>query len=255
MDDDNNIKIDLDEMELDSETAAEAAAWVFGIVDIFKRSLLVNPMTYVPIILSVLLWMVTAWIPFVNIGTTIALFTLPVWLANKRKISPVEMFFSEHWAKLENFLLLSAVFAAVAIAAWSLFSGIGCFPRCCTAMSCGSVFWLRFRLLIAVAAALVPLAMVGTSWSMAYFLLIDKDLKPLDALQASADLTRGSRLKILAIFGLPAALGTLLCMIFGFIPCLRWLLVPLTFLATATVLVKLAGTAYETLQAKATEAD
>lgn len=40
----------------------------------------------VPIVLSVLLWLVTVWIPYVNVGTTIALATLPVKLSKGEMI-------------------------------------------------------------------------------------------------------------------------------------------------------------------------
>jgi len=250
---DDEFKIDMDETKSGDEKP-EAPVGAFGIADTFKRSLLVNPMTFVPVVLAVLLWMVTAWIPFINIGTTIALFTLPVWLADGRKISPIEIFLAEHRAKLESFLLLSAVFTAVSLAAWGLFSGMGVAPRFCGTMSRCSAFWFQMRLLLAMAAALTPLAMVGTAWSMAYFLLLEKGLGPLEAIQASAELTRGSRLKILVVFGLPVALGIVLCMIFSFVPYVRWILMLATLLAMVSVLAKLAGTVYGALRAGTTPA-
>ena len=247
----NEFEIDLDEKKPEAEKP-EAPAGAFGIADTFKRSLLVNPLAFAPVVLAVLLWMVTSYIPFVNIGTTIALFTLPIWLADERKISPIEIFLSEHRAKLEAFLMLTAVFTAVSLAAYGMFSGMGFAPRFAGTLTRSSVVWFQLRILVAVAAALTPLAMVGTSWSMAYFLLLEKGLGPLEAIQASAELTRGSRLKILVVFGLPAALGIVLCMIFSFVPYVRWILMPATLLATLSVLVKLAGTVYGTLRAGAT---
>ena len=250
---DDEFKIDMDETKSGDEKP-EAPVGAFGIADTFKRSLLVDPMTFVPVVLAVLLWMVTAWIPFINIGTTIALFTLPVWLADGRKISPIEIFLAEHRAKLESFLLLSAVFTAVSLAAWGLFSGMGVAPRFAGTLTRSSMVWFLLRILVAVAAALTPLAMVGTSWSMAYFLLLEKGLGPLEAIQASAELTRGSRLKILVVFGLPVALGIVLCMIFSFVPYVRWILMLATLLAMVSVLAKLAGTVYGALRAGTTPA-
>ena len=247
----NEFEIDLDEKKPEAEKP-EAPAGAFGIADTFKRSLLVNPLAFAPVVLAVLLWMVTSYIPFVNIGTTIALFTLPIWLADERKISPIEIFLAEHRAKLEGFLMLTAVFTAVSLAAYGMFSGMGFAPRFAGTLTRSSVVWFQLRILVAVAAALTPLAMVGTSWSMAYFLLLEKGLGPLEAIQASAELTRGNRLKILVVFGLPAALGLVLCMIFSFVPYVRWILMPATLLATLSVLVKLAGTVYGTLRAGAT---
>lgn len=50
----------------------------------------------VPIVLSVLLWLVTVWIPYVNVGTTIALATLPVKLSKGEMISPMFIFESKY---------------------------------------------------------------------------------------------------------------------------------------------------------------
>lgn len=244
---DEEFKIDLDETKPGNDQP-ETPAGAFGIVDTFKRSLLGDPMALVPVALAVLLWMLTAWMPYINIGTTIALFTLPVWLADGRKISPVEIFFAEHRKKLEGFLLLAGIFTAVSIAAWGLFSGMGVAPRFVGTISRSSMHWFQLRLVIAMLAALTPMVIVGTSWSMAYFLLLDKNLGPLEAIQASAELTRGNRLKILAVFGLPIVAGIVLCMIFRYVPYVRWVLMPATMLAMVSVLVKLAGTVYGALR-------
>ena len=48
------------------------------------------------IVVAVLLWAITIWIPYVNVGTTIALATLPVKLSKGEVISPTFIFDSEY---------------------------------------------------------------------------------------------------------------------------------------------------------------
>lgn len=54
-----------------------------------KDAFAIGMKNLVPIVLSVLLWLVTVWIPYVNVGTTIALATLPVKLSKGEMISPM----------------------------------------------------------------------------------------------------------------------------------------------------------------------
>ena len=61
-----------------------------------KDAFAIGVKNLVPIVLSVLLWLVTVWIPYVNVGTTIALATLPVKLSKGEMISPMFIFDSEY---------------------------------------------------------------------------------------------------------------------------------------------------------------
>ena len=42
----------------------------------------------------------------------------------------------------------------------------------------------------------------------------------------------------------------MLCLAFSYVPYLRWILVPVTFLATKTIVIKLAGTVYGALRTR-----
>lgn len=61
-----------------------------------KDAFAIGMKNLVPIVLSVLLWLVTVWIPYVNVGTTIALATLPVKLSKGEMISPMFIFESKY---------------------------------------------------------------------------------------------------------------------------------------------------------------
>ena len=64
----------------------------------------------------------------------------------------------------------------------------------------------------------------------------------------------GASLDVPGRFGLPVALGIVLCMIFSFVPYVRWILMLATLLAMVSVLAKLAGTVYGALRAGTTPA-
>ena len=44
---------------------------------------------------ALLLWLVTLWIPYINVGTTIALTLLPAELAKDRVYNPLDIFASK----------------------------------------------------------------------------------------------------------------------------------------------------------------
>ena len=61
------------------------------------KELLTNTITiglknFPSLIGCVVLWILTIWIPYVNVGTTIAIFTLPAALSKGKIISPLEIF-------------------------------------------------------------------------------------------------------------------------------------------------------------------
>lgn len=73
-----------------------------------KDAFAIGVKNLVPIVLSVLLWLVTVWIPYVNVGTTIALATLPVKLSKGEMISPMFIFDSEYRHCMGEYFILQA---------------------------------------------------------------------------------------------------------------------------------------------------
>lgn len=74
-----------------------------------KDAFAIGMKNLVPIVLSVLLWLVTVWIPYVNVGTTIALATLPVKLSKGEMISPMFIFESKYRHCMGEYFILQAV--------------------------------------------------------------------------------------------------------------------------------------------------
>jgi hypothetical protein len=115
-----------------------------------------------PVLGAVILWIITLWIPYLNIGTTIAIMTvLPVKLAKGESFSPTEIFDAKYRENMTNFfLILGLVNAAIG-----------------------------FGLLLFVFPAIV----LHLAWMLAPVLVINFGSKPIDAMNESYKATYGSK--------------------------------------------------------------
>ena len=129
-----------------------------------------------------LLYIVTIWIPYINIGTTLAMSALPAELAKGNVIDPFFIFGSKYRKNMGEFLLLM------------------CF--------------MYMALLLALVLLLVPGFVLAYSWCLAILLFVDKDMKPLDALRKSNELTYGYKWRM---FGLEIVLAVCLMIVDGIV--------------------------------------
>lgn len=91
-----------------------------------KDAFAIGVKNLVPIVLSVLLWLVTVWIPYVNVGTTIALATLPVKLSKGEMISPMFIFDSEYRHCMGEYFILQALISSAVVGSLSVPVNTGC---------------------------------------------------------------------------------------------------------------------------------
>ncbi len=111
---------------------------------------------------AALLWLITVWIPYLNIGTTIALTTvLPFKLAKGEPFSPTEIFDAKYRENMTNwFLILGLVNAAIG-----------------------------FALILFIFPAIV----LHFAWMLAPILVVNLGSKPIDAMNESYKATYGSK--------------------------------------------------------------
>ncbi len=166
--------------------------------------------------LAFVLWFFTACIPYVNLGTTIGLFSTAVDLAKGRSVSPIEIFDARHRARIVPFFLTLGFTIA-------LMAGVSLFGWLC-AVQCAALFaaapgeiatlapWLRkiVMLLVFVPAPLV----VGASVSLALPAYLDTGAKGLEALAESRRLVEGNLGAVICVELLPAILGAALVLAF-----------------------------------------
>ncbi|MDR1602733.1 MAG: hypothetical protein LBS42_09950 [Tannerella sp.] len=110
---------------------------------------------------ALILWILTIWIPYVNVGTTIAICTLPLQLSKGDIFSPLSIFDKKYYRYMgEYFLTLGLL-------------GIGIIGA--------SLFFF------------IPGIVVALAWSLAVLLLLDKGLNAAEAIRMSNSLTYGNK--------------------------------------------------------------
>lgn len=127
---------------------------------------------------AAILWLLTIWIPYLNVGTTIAMASLVVSIGKGDAISPFEIFESRYRKNMGEFFILIS------------FIWLGVFA--------GYMFMV------------IPGIVIAIAWSQAIYLLIDKGANPMQAISLSNKLTYGKKWTIfwanliIVIFGLIA---------------------------------------------------
>lgn len=139
---------------------------------------------------TLILYVLTIWIPYINIGTTIAMASLPARWAEDKTFNPLEIFASRYRRVMWNYMLASVL--------------------------------TFFIYLMAFAFMFFPLYVAVIALSLVSLYVIEKDMTPIDAIQASNNATYGNKWLIFGIyivFGLGAGL------VFGLLSALVGLLI------------------------------
>ena len=113
------------------------------------------------IIGCVALWLLTIWVPYINVGTTIAINILPIELAKGNVISPLSIFDAKYRKYMGDFLITTGL--------------------------------MIIPIFIAMMFMIVPGIVLSIAWSLAYYFLFEKKKNPMQALSASNEATYGSK--------------------------------------------------------------
>lgn len=114
-----------------------------------------------------ILWLLTFWIPYINVGTSIAMANLPIALSQGKVINPLSIFSSVYRKKMGDYIIFNF-------------------------LAYGAIFIACFYFII-------PGIVLMIAWSMAKFIMIEKDKSPLEALRLSNNITNGNKWMIVAI--------------------------------------------------------
>lgn len=120
--------------------------WSIGIRNVF------------PLLGTFILYLLTIWIPYINVGTTIAMSAIPVELSKGHAISPVFIFKARYRRYMGEFFVL--------------------------------VFLQGIATILAL-PMLIPAIVISQAWSLAICLFVDKKISPVEALMKSNDATYG----------------------------------------------------------------
>lgn len=142
---------------------------------------------------TVFLWLLTCWIPYINVGTTIALALLPLKMSEGKVISPLYIFESKYRKWMGEYLLTVVMMV------------------------------ITFSL---AALTVIPAIVLMYSWSQTLFYLVGCRMNPTQAIHASNEATYGSKWIMFfvrlvfgliygVVMGLIVLLGVLLCRSIG----------------------------------------
>ena len=141
-----------------------------------KDGIAIALVNYLSLVAAAALYILTIWIPYLNVGTTIAMASLPAQMAKGNVLNPLFIFNGEYRRNMgEFFILMSLMYGAIGVG--FLFMGI-------------------------------PGMVLSVAWSFAAVLFVDKGMNALEALRESNRLTYGNKWRI---FGAEAVLAILLC--------------------------------------------
>jgi len=128
---------------------------------ILKGGFSITSRNFLSLIGAVILYLLTIWIPYLNVGTTIAMLSLPAAMSRGEAMSPTEIFNAKYRENMGNYFLL-IVFHTTGILIGYLFG-------------------------------VIPGIVMALSWSLAFLLVADKGLSPTDALTESNRMTNGHK--------------------------------------------------------------
>ncbi|MDR1332454.1 MAG: hypothetical protein LBK07_10180 [Tannerella sp.] len=110
---------------------------------------------------ALILWILTILIPYVNVGTTIAISTLPLQLSRGTIFSPLNIFDKKYYRYAGEYFLTRGF------------------------ISLGTLGAMVFML--------IPAIVISISWSLAVLLVLDKGVNAAEALRLSNKLTYGNK--------------------------------------------------------------
>lgn len=116
---------------------------------------------------ATVLWLLTIWIPYLNVGTTIAMMTIPIELSRGKVISPLFIFDGKYRKYMgEFFTLIGLMYLAIIPA----------------------LFFM-----------IIPGIIISIGWSLAIYILLDKGIAPGEAMIRSNKATYGYKWTIFGV--------------------------------------------------------
>lgn len=149
----------------------------------FKDAVAIGVKNAPSVIAAVALFLITIWIPYINVGTFIAITLLPTQLAKGEVINPLSIFDSKYRRYMGEFFITM---------------GLMVIPT-----------------YIALLFMFVPGIVISIAWTLSYYFLIEKGKNPIQAIRASNDATYGSKWTIFFVLLAFAAAAFIVLWIFS----------------------------------------
>jgi hypothetical protein len=140
-----------------------------AIVPTIKDGITIGSKNLGPILVNVLLWALTAWIPYLNVGTTIGLMVGIVAKASKGESIDMTDIFDPKYRKYMGEFFISSGLVGLGVGA-------------------GIVF------------GIIPGIVISLAWSLTLLLVIDKGKNPTEAITISNNCTYGHKWSMVGIY-------------------------------------------------------
>ena len=140
---------------------------ILPVIETIKDGVMIGVKNFGSLIITVILYSLTCWIPYLNVGTTIAMLSIPVELSKGKVINPTFIFDSVYRKYMGRFFIFAGLYMMAMFTALLFL----CFPA----------------------------IVLAYSWYIAIYLLIDKDMHAIKALSKSNEYTYGYKIKIFLI--------------------------------------------------------
>ena len=157
-----------------------------NVLDTIKDAFQLAIKNVLSLILLVILYMLTVWIPYLNVGTTVGLYKAVIAMSRGEVVDPMSIFDKENFKYFGNLFLLLG--------------------------------FLTMGITAALAFMFIPGIILSIAWGFAIYLMIDKGVSPLKSLTASYDITLGEKWRIFAINLLMSILICVVAGLFALIP-------------------------------------
>ena len=191
------------------------------IMQTIKEGVLYGLKNFFPLLLMVILYAVTVWIPYLNIGTTIGLYKAVIGIGRGETIDPTAIFSKENFKNLSGFfLLLGLLYMGITVACFFMF---------------------------------IPGMVMSIAWGFAVYFFLDKKVSPLKSLQLSYDSTFGNKWRIFLVGLICGILICVICGILATIPKVGMVLCGVAVVLSCAIMVAVEGVMYDFFSKKADE--
>ena len=177
---------------------------ILPVIETIKDGVMIGVKNFGSLIITVLLYSLTCWIPYLNVGTTIAMLSIPVELSKGKVINPTFIFDSVYRKYMGRFFIFIGLY--------------------------------MIAMITALLFLYIPAIVLAYSWCIAIYLLIDKDMHAIKALSKSNEYTYGYKIKI---FLIKLAFGAITSVVISILSAI-FILPQIDFLAIIGILVILA---------------
>lgn len=171
------------------------------------------------LLLTAVLYVVTVWIPYLNVGTTIGLYKGIVEISKGKVLNPMILFDKQNFQNIGNvFILIGIMIAAI-----------------------GPAYLM----------GIIPGIVLGIAWGFAILFLIDKGLSPIECLRTSYDATYGEKWTIFFLFLVVGVAFSILSVLCALIPKVGWIFVFIVAVLAFAIVIALEAVLYKHFCSKA----